>query len=224
MTASASPRRPRSSPASRAARSPSTACPRPIAMTGWRIGYAGGPKELIGAMAIIQSQSTSNPCSISQAAAVAALNGDARLPGRAQRRLQERRDLVVDMLNRGAGPALPPARGRVLRLPELCRRHRPPHAARHATCRTSEDFAAPSSRRRASPSSTAAPSGSIPTSASPTPPHRSAGGGLPADHPLLPAAGRLTGSARAASRLPWPPLPAGGVRPPSGSPSAPPWR
>ena len=46
------------------------------AMTGWRIGYAGGPKELIRAMGIIQSQSTSNPCSISQAAAVAALTGD----------------------------------------------------------------------------------------------------------------------------------------------------
>lgn len=45
-------------------------------MTGWRIGYAGGPAELIGAMADIQSQSTSNPCSISQAAAVAALEGD----------------------------------------------------------------------------------------------------------------------------------------------------
>ena len=46
------------------------------AMTGWRIGYAAGPKELIKAMAKIQSQSTSNPCSVSQAAAAAALNGD----------------------------------------------------------------------------------------------------------------------------------------------------
>ena len=45
------------------------------AMTGWRIGYAAGPKDLIKAMGVIQSQSTSNPCSISQAAAVAALNG-----------------------------------------------------------------------------------------------------------------------------------------------------
>ncbi len=46
------------------------------AMTGWRIGYAGGPKPLIQAMKKVQSQSTSNPCSISQAAATAALNGD----------------------------------------------------------------------------------------------------------------------------------------------------
>ena len=46
------------------------------AMTGWRIGYAAGPQELITAMKTIQSQSTSNPCSVSQAAAVAALTGD----------------------------------------------------------------------------------------------------------------------------------------------------
>src|SRR5690606_32476103 len=45
-------------------------------MTGWRIGYAGGPQWIIKAMAKLQSQSTSNPCSISQAAATAALNGD----------------------------------------------------------------------------------------------------------------------------------------------------
>ncbi len=69
------------------------------AMTGWRIGYAGGPKPLIQAMAKVQSQSTSNPSSISQAAAVAALNGDqAFLPAR-NRSFEERRDLVVRMLN-----------------------------------------------------------------------------------------------------------------------------
>ena len=69
------------------------------AMTGWRIGYAGGPKPLIQAMAKVQSQSTSNPSSISQAAAVAALNGDQSfLPGR-NRSFEERRDLVVRMLN-----------------------------------------------------------------------------------------------------------------------------
>jgi len=73
------------------------------AMTGWRIGYAGGPKELIKAMAKVQSQSTSNPCSISQAAARAALDGDQSfLPGR-NKVFEERRDLVVEMLNQAPG-------------------------------------------------------------------------------------------------------------------------
>ena len=73
------------------------------AMTGWRIGYAGGPAELIRAMAKIQSQSTTNPCSISQAAAVEALNGPQDfIPERAAV-FKERRDLVVDMLNRAPG-------------------------------------------------------------------------------------------------------------------------
>ena len=70
------------------------------AMTGWRIGYAGGPAELIRAMAKVQSQSTSNPCSISQAATVAALTGPQDfLPGWVAT-FKQRRDLVVDMLNR----------------------------------------------------------------------------------------------------------------------------
>ena len=73
------------------------------AMTGWRIGYAGGPKELIRAMGIIQSQSTSNPSSISQAAAVAALNGDLSFLPERNAVYRERRDLVVDMLNRAPG-------------------------------------------------------------------------------------------------------------------------
>jgi len=73
------------------------------AMTGWRIGYGGGPKELVRAMAMLQSQSTTNPSSISQAAARAALDGDQSfLPGR-NRVFQERRDLVVDLLNRAPG-------------------------------------------------------------------------------------------------------------------------
>ena len=73
------------------------------AMTGWRIGYAGGPKELIRAMGIIQSQSTSNPCSISQAAAVAALNGDLSFLPERNAVYRQRRDLVVDMLNKAPG-------------------------------------------------------------------------------------------------------------------------
>ncbi len=69
------------------------------AMTGWRIGYAAGPKEIIKAMAKIQSQSTTNPSSISQAAAVEALNGiQDFIPIRAKA-FEERRDFVVNSLN-----------------------------------------------------------------------------------------------------------------------------
>ena len=73
------------------------------AMTGWRIGYAGGPAELIRAMAKIQSQSTSNPCSISQAAAVAALEGPQEFMAERAAIFRQRRDMVVDMLNQAPG-------------------------------------------------------------------------------------------------------------------------
>jgi aspartate aminotransferase len=81
------------------------------AMTGWRIGYAAGPVELIKAMAKVQSQSTSNPCSISQYAAVEALNGpqDFLAPNRAL--FQRRRDLVVAMLNEAPGIVCPKPEG-----------------------------------------------------------------------------------------------------------------
>ena len=69
------------------------------AMTGWRIGYAGGPKALIAAMAVIQSQSTSCPSSVSQAAAVAALEGPQDFLGERCETFRKRRDLVVDLLN-----------------------------------------------------------------------------------------------------------------------------
>jgi aspartate aminotransferase len=73
------------------------------AMTGWRIGYGGAPTELIKAMAKVQSQSTSNPCSISQAAAVAALNGPQDfLPGWVAT-FKQRRDLAVELLNQAPG-------------------------------------------------------------------------------------------------------------------------
>jgi len=73
------------------------------AMTGWRIGYAGGPTELIKAMAKVQSQSTSNPCSISQAASVVALNGRQDfIPERAAA-FKSRRDMVAAMLNTAPG-------------------------------------------------------------------------------------------------------------------------
>ena len=70
-----------------------------FAMTGWRIGYAGGPKELISSMAKLQSQSTSNPSSISQAAALAALEGPEEFLSERNDKFRIRRDMVVDMLN-----------------------------------------------------------------------------------------------------------------------------
>ena len=69
------------------------------AMTGWRIGYAGGPKALIAAMRKIQSQSTSNPCSVSQWAAVEALDGDQKFIPENNKIFKRRRDLVVKLLN-----------------------------------------------------------------------------------------------------------------------------
>ena len=73
------------------------------AMTGWRIGYAAGPSMLIKAMAKLQSQSTSNPSSISQWAAVEALNGPQGFIPKSREVFRERRDLVVSMLNQAPG-------------------------------------------------------------------------------------------------------------------------
>jgi aspartate aminotransferase len=72
-------------------------------MTGWRIGYAAGPENLIKAMAKLQSQSTSNPSSIAQWAAVEALNGPQDFIARHNKVFKERRDLVVSMLNQAKG-------------------------------------------------------------------------------------------------------------------------
>ena len=72
-------------------------------MTGWRIGYAGGPKALIKGMSVIQGQSTSNPSSISQAAAVEALTGPQDFIAERAQAFKERRDLVVSMLNQANG-------------------------------------------------------------------------------------------------------------------------
>ena len=69
------------------------------AMTGWRLGYAGGPRALIQAMASVQSQVTSCPCSVSQAAAIAALDGPQDIVRERCELFRERRDLVVDALN-----------------------------------------------------------------------------------------------------------------------------
>ena len=81
------------------------------AMTGWRIGYAAGPEPLIKLMAKVESQSTSNPCSISQWAAVEALNGPQDFIKPNARKFQERRDLVVSMLNQANGLKCPTPEG-----------------------------------------------------------------------------------------------------------------
>jgi aspartate aminotransferase len=80
-------------------------------MTGWRIGYAGGPEPLIKAMAMLQSQSTSNPAAVSQWAAVEALNGPQDFIARHNVIFKERRDLVVSMLNQANGIKCPTPEG-----------------------------------------------------------------------------------------------------------------
>jgi len=80
-------------------------------MTGWRIGYGAGPETLIKAMAKLQSQSTSNPSSISQWAAVEALNGPQAFIPDNNKVFKERRDLVVAMLNQAAGISCPTPEG-----------------------------------------------------------------------------------------------------------------
>lgn len=81
------------------------------AMTGWRIGYAAGPEELVKAMRKLQSQSTSNPCSISQWASVEALEGPQDFLAPRAEAFRERRDLVVSMLNQAKGIDCPTPEG-----------------------------------------------------------------------------------------------------------------
>ena len=86
-------------------------CSKAYSMTGWRIGFAGGPEWIIKAMAKLQSQSTSNPCSIAQAAATAALNGDQSFLAARNTAFQGRRDLVISMLNQVEGIHCPKPEG-----------------------------------------------------------------------------------------------------------------
>ncbi len=81
------------------------------AMTGWRIGYAGGPEPLIKLMNKFESQSTSNPCSVAQWAAVEALNGPQDFIKTRSKAFEERRDLVVSMLNQATGIKCPTPEG-----------------------------------------------------------------------------------------------------------------
>lgn len=94
-------------------------CSKAYAMTGWRIGFAGGPAPLIKAMSKLQSQSTSNPCSIAQAAATAALNGPQDFLVERNVAFQKRRDLVVSMLNQINGFNCPRPEGAFYVYPDV---------------------------------------------------------------------------------------------------------
>jgi aspartate aminotransferase len=89
------------------------------AMTGWRIGYAAGPAELISAMKTVQSQSTSNPCSISQVASIAALTGDQSPVSKMTAAYKERHDYVVQTLNEIDGFECRPGEGTFYAFPRV---------------------------------------------------------------------------------------------------------
>ena len=89
------------------------------AMTGWRIGYAAGPVALIKAMGTIQSQSTSNPCSVAQYAALEALTGTQDFLPENRKLFQRRRDLVVSMLNQAKGIKCPRPEGAFYVYPDI---------------------------------------------------------------------------------------------------------
>ncbi|MFC3578950.1 pyridoxal phosphate-dependent aminotransferase [Sphingomonas hylomeconis] len=94
-------------------------CSKAYAMTGWRIGFAGGAPWLIKAMSKLQSQSTSNPCSIAQAASVAALTADQGFLKDHAALFQSRRDLVVGLLNDTVGITCPKPEGAFYVYPEF---------------------------------------------------------------------------------------------------------
>jgi aspartate aminotransferase len=89
------------------------------AMTGWRIGYAAGPKAIMDAMKKVQSQSTSNPTSIAQAAALEALTGDQGCMGPMLRAFRERHDWLVPALNRLSGFRCLPSDGTFYAFPSV---------------------------------------------------------------------------------------------------------
>ena len=109
-------------------------------MTGWRIGYAGGPEPLIEAMAMIQSQSTSNPAAVSQWAAVEALNGPKDFIPVHNKIFKERRDLCVAMLNQANGIQCPKPEGAFYVYPSI-RKLIGKTAPSGKPIKTDEDFA-----------------------------------------------------------------------------------
>lgn len=89
------------------------------AMTGWRVGYTAGPRHVIGAMSTLQGQMTSNPCSIAQAAAVAALAGPQEQVPPMMREFERRRDFVVERLNAIPGVVCPKPQGAFYVFPNI---------------------------------------------------------------------------------------------------------
>ena len=89
------------------------------AMTGWRIGYGAGPETIIKAMKKVQGQSTSNPCSIAQAASVEALNGDQSIIGVMVKAFKERHDYIVEALNAIDGVECPKSQGAFYSFPRV---------------------------------------------------------------------------------------------------------
>jgi aspartate aminotransferase len=108
-------------------------------MTGWRIGYGGGPEPLIKAMAMIQSQSTTNPAAASQWAAVEALNGPQDFIPKHNKIFKERRDLAVSMLNQANGIKCPTPEGAFYVYPS-CAGTIGKTASTGKTLKTDEDF------------------------------------------------------------------------------------
>jgi aspartate aminotransferase len=108
-------------------------------MTGWRIGYAGGPEALIKTMAMIQSQSTSNPTAVSQWAAVEALDGPQDFIPKHNKIFKERRDLCVSMLNQAKGLQCPKPEGAFYVYPS-CADAMGKKAPTGKTLTTDEDF------------------------------------------------------------------------------------
>jgi aspartate aminotransferase len=108
-------------------------------MTGWRIGYAGGPETLIKAMAMIQSQSTTNPAAVSQWAAIEALNGTQDFIPKHNKIFKDRRDLAVSMLNQASGIKCPTPEGAFYVYPS-CAGTIGKKASTGKTLATDEDF------------------------------------------------------------------------------------
>ena len=139
------------------------------AMTGWRIGYCAGAEPLIKAMTKLQSQTTSNPTSISQWASVEALNGPQDFLDERAQSFKERRDLVVSMLNQAKGIECPTPEGAFYVYPS-CAGLIGKRTKGGKMLGNDEDVVTALSKRKAWPSSTARLSGCHPISASPTPP------------------------------------------------------
>jgi aspartate aminotransferase len=138
-------------------------------MTGWRIGYAGGRADLIKAMSMLQSQSTSNPSAVSQWASVEALNGPQDFIAKHNAIFKERRDLCVSMLNQSRGLHCPKPQGAFYSIRPAPRRWAGPRR-RAAPSRTTRTLSPSFWNARASPWCRARHSASARRFAFPTPP------------------------------------------------------